>query len=279
MANFRFENTKPAPTNAELIADLQNVAARLEGSRLSQNAYRRLGAYSSTVMKTRFGSWNQALKAAALPAEHRPNLSIEELFANIVDVWTALGRQPRKRDMNRPLSKFTADPYVTRFGGWLPAMKAFVDYTVNDSGSVISGAVERKVSHGPRDPSLRLRFRVLSRDNFRCCQCGRSPATHLGLSLHVDHVRSWEQGGPTTYENLQTLCAECNLGKSNLSVPTCGERAATPRILGIQRVTHDPRLRLRTVPRELPMGSGDAALASPAVVPEFGKSMRLESRV
>jgi 5-methylcytosine-specific restriction endonuclease McrA len=99
-------------------------------------------------------------------------------------------------------------------------MKAFVDYAAKESGSIASGDVKRTVSRGPRDPSLRLRFRVLLRDNFRCRHCGRSPATYIGLSLHVDHVRSWEQGGPTTYENLQTLCADCNLGKSNLSVET-----------------------------------------------------------
>jgi hypothetical protein len=33
-----------------------------------------------------------------------------------------------------------------------------------------------------------------------------------------------------------------------------------------------PELGEGTVPPELPRGSGDAALASPAVVPEFGKS-------
>jgi hypothetical protein len=168
-------------------------------------------------MKTRFGSWNKALEAAALSPAHRPNLATEELFANLVNVWTALGRQPRKRDMSKPFSKFTPDPYVTRFGGWLPAMKAFVEYANKDSGSTVAEiATQRAVSRGPRDPSLRLRFRVLLRDNFRCCQCGRSPATENGVSLEVDHILAWEQGGPTTYENLQTLCRDCNLGKSNL---------------------------------------------------------------
>jgi hypothetical protein len=33
-----------------------------------------------------------------------------------------------------------------------------------------------------------------------------------------------------------------------------------------------PSRRTRTVPPELPRGSGDAALASPAVAPAFGKS-------
>jgi hypothetical protein len=108
--------------------------------------------------------------------------------------------------------------YITRFGGWLAAMKAFIDYASKDLSSITDVVARRVVSRGPRDPSLRLRFRVLLRDNFRCRQCGRSPATHIGVSLHVDHVSAWEQGGPTKYENLQTLCADCNLGKSNLSL-------------------------------------------------------------
>src|SRR5437870_2249053 len=62
---FRFENAKPAPTDAELINDLRRVAALMGASHVPQNAYRQLGAYSSTVMKTRFGSWNKALEAAA----------------------------------------------------------------------------------------------------------------------------------------------------------------------------------------------------------------------
>ena len=217
MPQFRFENTKPTPTNPELIADLQRIARQVGTSHVAQNAYRRLGTYSSTVMKTRFGSWNKALEAATLPPSHRRDLSIEELFANVIAVWTTLGRQPRKRDMIKPVSKFTPDPYVKRFGGWLAAMRAFVEYASKETDSAPLMMPTRAV-RGPRDPSLRLRFRVLLRDNFRCQRCGRSPATHAGVSLQVDHVRSWEKGGPTTYENLQALCADCNLGKSNLSV-------------------------------------------------------------
>jgi hypothetical protein len=214
---FHFENTKPAPKDSDLIADLQRIAANLGTSHVPQDAYRNLGAYSSTVMKKRFGSWIKALSAAGLLTQHRPNLTTEELFDNIIAVWTALGRQPRKREMIKPLSKFTADPYVTRFGGWLSAMKAFVEYANADSRIVLDNYPKQRVSpRGPRDPSLRLRFRVMLRDNFRCCSCGRSPATHFGVVLHVDHVDPWAKDGPTTYENLQTLCSDCNLGKSDL---------------------------------------------------------------
>ena len=36
------------------------------------------------------------------------------------------------------------------------------------------------------------------------------------ISLHVDHILAWSKGGETIIENLETLCLECNLGKSNV---------------------------------------------------------------
>jgi hypothetical protein len=48
-----------------------------------------------------------------------------------------------------------------------------------------------------------------------------------------------------------------------------GALSVARRIVSVQCARPAPRGRLRTVPPELPRGSGDAALASPAVVPEF----------
>lgn len=56
-----------------------------------------------------------------------------------------------------------------------------------------------------------LRYQVLERDR-RCLLCG---ATTDDTKLHVDHIIPWSQGGPTELDNLQTLCARCNLGKGN----------------------------------------------------------------
>ncbi|MCQ2451471.1 MAG: HNH endonuclease [Clostridia bacterium] len=36
--------------------------------------------------------------------------------------------------------------------------------------------------------------------------------------MHGDHIRPWSKGGKTEYINLQMLCTECNLKKSNYDV-------------------------------------------------------------
>lgn len=64
--------------------------------------------------------------------------------------------------------------------------------------------------------SSKLRYQVLKRDNFKCCACGASPAKNPLVELHIDHIIPWSKGGETLIDNLQTLCSDCNLGKSNL---------------------------------------------------------------
>ena len=73
-----------------------------------------------------------------------------------------------------------------------------------------------------RSISWRLRFIVMRRDDFKCRICGRSPALQPGLVLHVDHVNAWIKGGETVMDNLQTLCEQCNVGKSDLSMKKYG---------------------------------------------------------
>lgn len=49
-------------------------------------------------------------------------------------------------------------------------------------------------------------------------QSGNCPYCHNHFEesqMHGDHIRPWSKGGKTEYSNLQMLCAECNIKKSN----------------------------------------------------------------
>ena len=131
-------------------------------------------------------------------------------------VWEHYGRQPRFSDMVMSPSIISPAPYQRRFGSWINALKAFVEFANAEDMVPTAAEVSDTKTKSPRNPSLRLRFYVLSRDRFKCVACGASPATQSGLHLHVDHILPWSKGGRTFNDNLQTLCDRCNLGKSNV---------------------------------------------------------------
>ena len=88
---------------------------------------------------------------------------------------------------------------------------------ISTEKSIANLQVEISTKHKTkREINWRLRFIVMRRDNFKCKNCGRSPATDPSIILHVDHIKAWAKGGETVLENLQTLCSVCNIGKSDL---------------------------------------------------------------
>lgn len=210
----------------ELLNDLKRSATELGVKVLSTNDYSRVGHFSVVTVQRAYGSWSKALEAAELEISEnwRPKVSEEELLSNLAIVWETLGRQPKKSDLCPPFSRISAHSYVRRFGSWRQALENFValaDQLEPEEMPVPEAAVQAPVLLPPkkrtqRDPSWRLRFLVNRRDRFTCCACGRSPATHPGVVLHVDHIVPWSQGGETTLGNLQTLCEVCNIGKSDL---------------------------------------------------------------
>lgn len=216
---FRVQRVSGIPvSDSELIDDLRSVATRLGKRTVGQQEYRDAGKYDDTTVSRRFGSWNDALRAAGLGLSNEIDISDERLFENILALWQHYGRQPRRAELAQPPSSVSQSPYHRRFGCWSAALSAFVEYA-NDSGAEKplgnKSSVPRKETG--RDPSLRLRWRVLQRDRFTCCACGASPALTPGVELHVDHITARSKGGLTVLENLQTLCSRCNLGKSNVA--------------------------------------------------------------
>jgi hypothetical protein len=200
----------------ELIADLKATATRLGKDTIGQKEYRKHGKYDDSTATRRFGTWNDALAAAGLQISNEVGLSDERLFENILTLWQHYGRQPRRSELAAPPSTISQSPYNRRFGSWMGSLHAFAEYAngMDEITLLSSGApAQRKTG---RDPSLRLRWHVLQRDRFTCRACGKSPASTIGVELHVDHVIPWSKDGETILDNLQTLCSICNLGKSNV---------------------------------------------------------------
>lgn len=218
-SQFRLSRVRGIPvTEAQLIDDLKRVAAHIGSDTVSQPQYSLHGRYDMRNLSRRLGGWNAALSAAGLgPTSYQGEYADEHLFANILTLWQHLGRQPRRAELASAPSEISQSPYQRRFGSWSAALEAFVKWANASESTVPSVApADSSKRRTARDPSLRLRFKVLLRDNFTCCGCGKSPATSAGTILHVDHVVPWSKGGETILENLRTLCSKCNLGKSNV---------------------------------------------------------------
>lgn len=68
--------------------------------------------------------------------------------------------------------------------------------------------------------NLKLRQKVLERDQYTCQLCGYKAnekyADGESVKLEVDHILPLKQGGKTVEENLWTLCTRCNAGKKSL---------------------------------------------------------------
>lgn len=231
-------------TDEQLLDDLKRVANILCKTTFSSGEYKKHGEWSIYTYFRRFGTWNNALENAGLIPYQQISgrkIATEELFKEIGRIWVKLGRQPTSTDVKNGLSNFSMNTFSRRFGSWRKALVAFVNYVNDDNNnqpdevdrSKFSGSSVRSKSNvksksnvthqlefhkhkTQREPNLRLRFKVLERDHFRCCICGASPAKDSSVELEVDHIKPWSKGGETVLDNLQTLCKRCNSGKSDL---------------------------------------------------------------
>lgn len=220
-----------------LIEDLISVAQKLDNPKFTITEYETYGKYGSATIQKRFGGWNNAKKKANLEIGRNYNTPIEEYLQNILELWTHYGRQPKYAEVVKPLSKYNISSYENKFGSWRLALEKFIEYVNSDNeeendkenyeNKIIELNQEKiteikeinkeiKIKRTPRGINLRLRFTVLKRDFFSCRKCGRAPAKDPNIILHVDHINPWSKGGETVIENLETLCEQCNLGKSNV---------------------------------------------------------------
>jgi hypothetical protein len=221
-------------TDEEILNELREIAKKLDQDYVSQeDVNTRSEIISASTVIYRFGSWHKGIEKAGLKVSRfGRRFSIDEYFENLLNVWTYHGRQPFLREMNETPSMITSGAYESRFGSWRKALEAFVAKMNQDSSEFdqeeVSTVVEESkeiireeikkhsvLAEDRNEIKLGLRYKVLSRDKFKCVKCGSSPAINQTCRLHIDHIIPFSKEGKTTLENLQTLCEKCNLGKGN----------------------------------------------------------------
>lgn len=227
-AGLTIHRKNTAISKTDIISDLQFTAHKLNKHTLTVNEYIDNGRHSSSAAQSKFGSWNNALKAAGLSPTKISHITNEKLFHNIEEVWIKLGRQPKYAEMQKPFSKYSSGTYEHRFGTWRKALQVFVKY-INDEEQIQLKDNSKIINHShpekeevhifkhktQRSISSRLKVQVLIRDGNKCKLCG---ITVTGKDIHFDHIKPWSKGGETVLENLQVLCAEHNLAKGDLDV-------------------------------------------------------------
>lgn len=213
----------------EIIDDIKKIYE--EHGNVSANIYKQKGKFPFKTVKRLFNnSWENVLQESGLPLNcGSRSIKDIDLLIEIERIWETLCRQPTTSDIKKGFSKFSLNTFIRRFGSWENTLKNFSNYIeikekdarkiIEDNSNETLVCSTKIFTHTTkRDINLRLRYKVLLRDNFKCCKCGRSPATTPGLELHIDHIKPWANGGETVIENLQTLCSDCNLGKSDVDI-------------------------------------------------------------
>jgi hypothetical protein len=184
-------------TDDELLDDLRQVAS---GGSVTRETYEQHGAYASKTYENRFGSWNAALRAAALEVNRRSAVTV------------------------------TCDECGTRFER--PKCHLERDWTTHTfcsedcHGSWREGRISGE-SHPQFDPEAHdaygpnwetVRARAIRRDAEQCVRCGCGRSAHqddTGRDLHVHHIKPRKEFDEiqqaNQLDNLVTLCAACHV--------------------------------------------------------------------
>lgn len=229
--NFDFDRPRAdEKRRAPALEDLRQAASHFQYRRFSRREFDQVAKYckGTTIIKI-FGSWSRGLDAIGVALRphiaDRKKIESADLLSELARVWRSLGHRPSKLEWDASDARYSYTTYKQRFGGWTNACAALVAGEqalpiVTQSAAVAEVASSRRRRNRAAVPAeekrnipLKLRLKVLSRDQFKCVLCGRTPALHAGTVLHIDHIVPFARNGRTNEGNLRTLCEKCNWGK------------------------------------------------------------------
>jgi len=134
-------------TDNEILEQIRNVAARLGKSALSGADIEANSEITQAQMNRRFGSVSAAFKQAGIEqVNHGRRYTEDEIFENLLNVWTHYGRPPAALEMDRSPSTVGKNAYIKRYDGWRNALKAFVERANSEADDIPTPDSERQPS-------------------------------------------------------------------------------------------------------------------------------------
>lgn len=233
--DFKFERPRMNKISTETITnELEKAAKVFNYVAFGKRDFDKVANIHHATVVRQFGSWNSAIsflkkhleaKRIELLPRKKGYFTEKDLFKEMERIWLLIGHRPSKDEWFVSNPKYSYATYRRYFNGWTNACLKFIEHKmgqeITDDVLTPSETIKKdknRIKYKPEDSRtipLGIRLKVLSKDNFRCIFCGRSPATDIGVKLHIDHIVPFSKGGLTIIENLQTLCFDCNLGKSS----------------------------------------------------------------
>ena len=133
-------------SNEDILTQIRAIAARLGKASLSGADIEANSDITLNLMYRRFGSFSAALRQAGVKQVNRGRRYTEdEVFENLLKVWTHYGRRPTVLEMDRLPSTVGNHTYIHRYGGWRKALKAFVER----ANSEVAGGPALDLEHEP----------------------------------------------------------------------------------------------------------------------------------
>ncbi len=117
-----------AMTNEAILAQIRDVSARLGKASLSSADIVENSEITQSQLFRRFGSVSAALRQAGVEqVRHGRRHTEDDVFENLLQVWTHYGRAPTVSEMDRSPSTVGKNTYIHRYGGWRKALRAFIE--------------------------------------------------------------------------------------------------------------------------------------------------------
>lgn len=208
-------------SNEELLEELKRIAEEYCPERPNSFKHKTFvehGKYSSSIYKSRFGTFNNAMEKVGLKPRTKSQVEKEFLINEIKRVSREFcdGQRPTQSDINK-YGKFSNITYYNKFNSWNQAIEeagfnVYTHPTGEDNPRWNGGDSQRY--YGPSWRSQRRK--AWSRDQYRCQVCLKSEK-EIGFRPDVHHiipVRFWdveaEHETMNSLKNIVSLCKRCH---------------------------------------------------------------------